>query len=137
MINSIHDDETLFARWFENIHKEKKAVSIDGLKKRYWNNMKSRVKYGSYKSKNIKVVWTYEEFLTWWNDNLKIYELIVERGLTPSIDRIDSKGHYEASNCRWLPNDVNRALGEVELLMSRMRSVQSFLKENEEWLKLK
>lgn len=129
------DDDILFARAYEAIHREKDAVSIESLKKRYWNNMKSRVKTPSYSNKGIKVVWSYEEYLKWWNDNFKRYELIVEHGLTPSIDRIDSRAHYEASNCRWLPNDLNRTLGEMEGLISRMKTIQTYLKENEEWLK--
>ncbi len=129
------DDDEAFGRWCENIHKEKKAVSPEGLKKRYWYNMNGRIRAGSYKAKNIKVLWSYQEFLEWWDDNLKIYEMIVEHGLTPSIDRIDSNAHYEAKNCRWLPNDVNRALGEVEYLIGRMKTLQGFLKENEQWLK--
>lgn len=129
------DDDILFARAYENIHSEKKAVSLDGLKKRYWNNMNSRIKVGVYKKKGIQVVWTFEEFLVWWDDNCKKYDLIVERGLTPSIDRIDSNKHYESSNCRWLPVEVNRALGTVNLLMEQMKTVQSFLRDNEEWLR--
>jgi hypothetical protein len=133
-MNYIEDDIS-FARWFENIHSDRKSIDLKGLQKRYWYNMNARVKTGSYKAKGIKVIWSFEEFIQWWNDNFKRYETILERGLTPSIDRIDSKKHYEASNCRWLPNNVNSALGKVEYLMVEMRNLQTFLKENEEWLK--
>ena len=129
------DDDIYFAKMYETIHREKKAVSLEGLKRRYWNNMNTRVTSGSYKKKGIQVVWTFEEFMTWWNDNSKKYDLIVERGLTPSIDRIDSNKHYESSNCRWLPLEVNRALGTVNGLIEQMKTVQSFLKENEEWFR--
>jgi hypothetical protein len=97
--------------------------------------MNSRVKTKSYIQKGIKVIWTFEEFCSWWNDNLKIKNDILSNNLTPSIDRIDSYKHYEASNCRWLPVEVNRALGEVEALISRMKTLQQLLKENEHWLK--
>jgi hypothetical protein len=129
------DDDLQFAKDFINIHREKKAVPLDYLKKRYWYNMNTRIKTGSYKKKGVQVVWTFEEYLEWWSDNSKKYDLIVERGLTPSIDRIDSNKHYESSNCRWLPVEVNRALGTVNLLMEQMKTVQSFLRDNEEWLR--
>lgn len=69
-----------------------------------WNNYFTRV---YYREKGIKVCddWRYsfENFKMWalqngYEDNL-------------SIDRIDSDGNYEPSNCRWIPLDENRKLG--------------------------
>lgn len=133
-MNDYVDDDILIARVYERASREKKNASPEQLMKRYWNNMNSRVKTKSYNSKGIRVLWTYSEFVSWWSTNENKMKMIQAEGLTPSIDRIDSKRHYGASNCRWLPVEVNRSLGEVESLIVRMKTLQKFLTENKKWL---
>lgn len=135
-IRYINEDiELMTARSFKNLTSEKKELTTEQLMKRYWRNMNNRVKTESYSKKGIKVVWSYDEFCSWWYSNEKFRTPILDSNLTPSIDRIDSNKHYEASNCRWLPVEVNRALGEVNALIERMKQLQAFLKENENWMK--
>lgn len=57
----------------------------------------------------IKVLVKREDFITWAEKNITYIALYKEwakqnysRKYTPSIDRIDSDGHYELSNLRWL-----------------------------------
>ena len=94
----------------------KKANTTHGQTKarlyRIWHSMKSRCNYdfkGSerYYGKGIKVCedWenSFESFRDWAMDNGYTDDL--------TIDRIDSDGNYEPSNCRWagkLTQDNNR-----------------------------
>lgn len=80
-----------------------------------WNNYFARV---YYREKGIIVCdeWRYsfENFKTWalqngYEDNL-------------SIDRIDSDGNYEPSNCRWITYDENRRLGLENARKSRKKN---------------
>lgn len=96
--------------------------------------MNSRVKKGIYLEKGIKVLWSFSEFSNWFESNWEIFHLIKEAGEIPSIDRIDSNGNYEVSNCRMIPNSVNSALGEVNAIIGRMKTLQEFLKSNQHWL---
>jgi hypothetical protein len=96
--------------------------------------MNGRVKKGIYAEKGIKVIWTYQEFREWFISRWDTFEKIKAANEIPSIDRIDSNGNYIASNCRIIPNSVNSALGEVNYLISRMKKLQTFLKDNEYWL---
>ena len=95
----------------------KKANTTHGQTKtrlyRIWHSMKSRCNYdfkGSerYYGKGIKVCedWenSFESFRDWAMDNGYTDDL--------TIDRIDSDGNYEPSNCRWagkLTQDNNRS----------------------------
>jgi hypothetical protein len=97
--------------------------------------MNSRIKKGVYLEKGIKIVWTFHEFCEWFNTNWDRFEAIKQAGEIPSIDRIDSNSNYSIENCRMIPMSVNSALGEVNLLIGRMKTLQRFLKENEHWLK--
>lgn len=131
-INSHLDDDELFARSFARLQNPAKPKTPDQILKSYWNSMNSRIKKGSYLEKNIQVEWSFDEFRSWFNWDR--FEQIKAAGEIPSIDRIDSNKNYCISNCRMIPMSVNSALGEVNLIIARMKTLQKFLKENEHWL---
>lgn len=134
-INSRFDDDILLARSLHRLHNPKKEKTKEQIIKSYWHSMNSRIKKGCYLEKSIKVEWTFEEFSNWFNLRWRLFEEIKSAGETPSIDRIYSNGNYCEANCRMIPASVNSALGEVNMLISRMKTVQAFLKKNEHWLK--
>jgi hypothetical protein len=87
-----------------------------------WTALNIRCKKGKYtryrtKNKckiyeNIEIRFTREEFKSWCWDNQQLIESITR----PSIDRIDSKGHYELSNIRIIPlldNISNKRMGNT------------------------
>lgn len=133
-INTYWDDDTAFIKSYLRIHSEKKEKTQEQIIKSYWNGMRNRVKSGSYFAKGIKVVWTYPEFKDWFELRWGLFKEIESAGEVPSIDRINSNGNYEASNCRMIPNSLNSALGEVNYLMNRMKTLQKLLKDNSDWL---
>ena len=80
------------------------------LAKQRCNNAKNH-SYYKYGSRGIKFKMTLEEFkFLWFRD--KAYEM-----KKPTIDRIDSKGNYELSNCRYLEHYENstRNLNPVKI----------------------
>ena len=130
------DEDTALCRAFERIHKEKKQLSPEEIAAYYYNNMRSRIKTKLYKKNGIQIKWSKEDFIEWFisDKNQDRYNAIIEAGETPSIDRINSKGHYEITNCRIIPNKLNMALGEVNGLIVRMKQLQEYLKANQHWL---
>lgn len=75
-----------------------------------WNRITSRAgaKYNHRKCyASVEVRMTREEFMAW---AVPAYEewFRDRPGVTPSVDRIDSKGHYEPGNIRLLPVQDNR-----------------------------
>lgn len=133
-VHSIIDDDESFIRSYHKNQKPKVIKTFEQEIKSYWRGMRSRVKTGLYFRNGIKVVWSFEEFSNWFNSNRELFYEIRAFGETPSIDRINSKGHYEVSNCRLIPNSLNSALGEVNGLIVRMNQLQEFLKKNSHWL---
>lgn len=134
-IYTYYDDEESLVRSYVRIHAPQIEKTKDQIIRGYWNSMNNRIKKGIYAEKNIQVIWTYEEFKEWFNSRWNIFDKIKELGEIPSIDRIDSNGHYIATNCRMIPMSVNAALGEVNSIISRMKTLQEYLKKNEHWLK--
>lgn len=130
------DDETATYRAFKAAQKPVKVPTQEQRARRHWSSMKSRVKTKHYEERGIEIQWTYAEFEAWFcsTENRKIVDRILKSGETPSIDRVSPKGHYTESNCRIIPLKLNCALGEVNALISRMKTLQAYLKENEHWL---
>lgn len=76
-----------------------------------WISMKQRcenprtIGYSRYGAKGVKVLFTsYKEFYDW-----SIANGYVE-GSDLTIDRRDSAGNYEPSNCRWIPASLNYSI---------------------------
>ncbi len=82
-------------RWREQYHKENPwRMTYDNAKER----CKSHRAYGK---RGIKFLMTLEDFkYLWFRD--KAYEM-----KQPSIDRKDTLGHYELSNCRYIELNDN------------------------------
>ena len=65
-------------------------------------NGKTHKTYRFYGGAGIKLIISHEELKQLWFRD-KAYEM-----KHPSIDRIDSKGHYEINNCRYIEMEENR-----------------------------
>lgn len=130
------DNDISMARALRSAKKPRTELSSQQRARRHWNSMVSRVKTKPYVSKGIEIHWTYGEFEEWFcsDVNQARIDAILMAGETPSIDRIDSSGNYSKDNCRIIPTKLNRALGEVNALVSRMKTLQAYLRENEHWL---
>lgn len=65
-----------------------------------WKSMKTRCNnpnasnYYKYGGKGIKICDSWNSFVNFLND-------MGERPINTSLDRVDSSGNYEPSNCRW------------------------------------
>lgn len=131
------DEDTAVYRAFKAAQKPKQELTQKQRAKKHWAGMNARVKTEQYASKGIKVLWSYEEFEAWFcsEQNKAIVDRILIEKEIPSIDRISSAGHYEVTNCRIIPKRLNCALGEVNALVSRMKTLQAYLKDNEHWLR--
>ena len=86
---------------------EKYRVKHSGRRERLyyiWRGMKERCHnphnkdYGSYGAKGVRVC---DE---WWNDYIAFREWAIENGYANNltIDRVNPRGDYEPTNCRWL-----------------------------------
>lgn len=61
-----------------------------------WNQRQSR----HYLNRGIRLEMTKEEFYSWCKSQSDAIDAILDAGETPSIDRIDSDGHYALDNIR-------------------------------------
>lgn len=74
-----------------------------------WNSMFIRCyypnanKYEYYGGRGIEVS------RDWFNFLVFLEDMGPRPGRDYQLDRIDSGGHYEKSNCRWYPSDKNRS----------------------------
>ncbi|MGZ3802838.1 MAG: hypothetical protein ACXVB4_01415 [Pseudobdellovibrionaceae bacterium] len=74
-----------------------------------WSNPKKRRYYLS----GIKLLITKEQFYKWCELNWKFISEFYQRGITPSIDRINSKLHYTLENIRVISHSENSRLGAI------------------------
>lgn len=88
-------------RNYKHTIKGKAQVLWDGLSRRAENKIGCRPTY-----KDVKVCFTKEEFLAWVIPNLE--EWVKSHSLeSVTVDRKDSKGHYELSNVQLLTKSDN------------------------------
>jgi hypothetical protein len=81
-----------------NLHDTKLYQVFQSMKQRCYNPNSQRYMY--YGGKGVKVLWEdVSEFVAW------ALSSGYKEGL--SIDRIDSEGNYEPSNCRWITVSEN------------------------------
>ena len=78
------------------------------MKKRCYNSKSRNYKY--YGGKGVKIC---DE---WLSDFMSFYEWSMKHGYTDdlSIDRIDSSGNYEPSNCQWITRSENVRRRNIE-----------------------
>lgn len=89
-------------------YKRADGYNFDEKVNRTYFGMKSRSgKVRFYKNVELRV--SRDEFIAWCNANKDLKRLAKaylasgsKRAMTPSIDRIDSKGHYEIGNMQWV-----------------------------------
>lgn len=93
--------------------------TLDAIKQRCNNPKASRFKY--YGGRGIKCLITSEELkVLWFRD--RAFEMVC-----PSIDREDSNGHYEFSNCRYLERVKNsQRMAEEKNPVSKIKAVAQY-----------
>lgn len=67
----------------------------------------------SYLEKGVRLEMTKQEFLDWVYAKWDEFVAIFRSGDIPSIDRINPDGHYSIANLRVIPNEMNKALGNL------------------------
>lgn len=75
------------------------------------NNNKSNV---HYLKRGILLKFERAEYKEWCFKQREAFLLMLQRGERPSIDRIDSSGHYSLSNLRIVPLKTNSKAGNAE-----------------------
>ena len=124
----IYTEEQLSVRNYSN---PLYAVYL-GMKKRCYTPSTSG--YEKYGGKGIKVCEEWKKdfsvFYKWSMENGYYYDSEESRGQRLSIDRIDSKGDYSPSNCRWITLSENsrRAGLGVTFSEERKRKISKALK---------
>lgn len=130
------DDETSIAQNYLRQFKEKtvKNYSSKTVIKSYYRSMVQRVKSGTYKKKRIKVEISYDDFEKFWLEHLETILKIKEAGFIPSVDRINSMDNYKKDNLRFIPLDLNRALGKIEQLQNQLKRLYKICEAMREWV---
>lgn len=107
-----------------------------------WHGMRARsvnsgVRYAhkcfeSYYKNGIELRMTKSDFYRWCDENRSSYEKIKLSDQSPSIDRIDSTGHYELSNLRIIDSKTNISEGFKRWAVKRRKSVLGYKPETGE-----
>jgi hypothetical protein len=106
-------------------------ISPKQLIARRWQAIKFRHKYKGYEK--VKCLITKEQFLEkMFNQEFLEMFLVWEKNgkalrFAPSVDRIDSSGHYELGNIRWLHFKDNAALGGNK--PNRAKKIEQYTKD--------
>lgn len=116
------------SRKYYATHKERhKKRVVSWLKRHPWfkhyNQCQSRCEsmgaenrnYKYYRGKGIKLLMSPEDFKTLWFRD-RAFDLN-----RPSIDRIDSNGHYEINNCRFI--EISENVRKTSVIIPRKRYV--------------
>lgn len=127
-------EESFVGKIYLNSKKEKVVLTEEQIIKRYWNNMNQRIKSGSYLKKNVKVVWSFDEFRTWWLEQSELIKKIRDAGETVSVDRIESSGNYCIENCRLIPNNLNTTLGKINQLQEQLKKLYAKAERYRKWV---
>lgn len=110
--------KTFKSHYLKYLKKHKKYMKEHGWLSHYYDAKRrctksNRKDYPRYGGKGIKFLMTSEDFkFLWFRD--KAYEMT-----KPSIDRINNKGNYELSNCRFIENVENTALSKRKRILQR------------------
>jgi len=95
--------------------------TLAGFRRRRWNLLNGRTVNGykaanntniknlQYINKGIELRITKDEFYEWCNAQWDLIDSIYKSGEKPTIDRINSNGHYELSNMRIISMSENLA----------------------------
>lgn len=85
-----------------------------------WGNLNHRTVNGScpdptnrYVRRGIRLEFSKSQFSQWVDSNWHIAQRLIDGGETPSIDRIDSNGHYAFGNIRIIARSENLRLGSA------------------------
>jgi len=88
-----------------------------GIVNRMWARMRHRVGH-SFWYDNVEIQVSPKEFKEWALPRVTKF-LKENPGITPSVDRVDPKGHYAISNLRIISDQAN--LGRSNILLYRLR----------------
>lgn len=121
--------------WTSDKRKQKRQQKIrtfDGVIQVRWESIANGRKSLGYE--NIKTLLTKEEFLSTVGDEFKqLYQNWKESNfqyrLTPSIDRIDPRKHYEIGNIRWITQGENASLGARSKRLTRQKAIAKYSKD--------
>jgi hypothetical protein len=127
------DLETTLAKTFLKCKKKSPEKNIIYYRKSIINGIQSRCgKKRSYK--NIKNEFTTDTYNIWFTSQENIIQKILDAGLTPSCERVNSAKNYCPENCIVIPNNLNRVLGKINGLKRELDNYRKYAKENLRWL---
>ena len=100
------------------MNKARTRGTVEYFKSVTWNCLNTRTINGSrpqwnkpncyhYLKKGTELRLSKNEYYLWCESNRLVIETIYSQGRTPSIDRINSDGHYEIGNIRIIPFELN------------------------------